>query len=42
LIAVFVRLDATTDVKVVVAGSFVGLLTGFFGGVCGFVICRRW
>ena len=28
--AVFVRLDATTDVEVVVAGSYIRLLTGFF------------
>jgi len=36
--AVAVRLDATTAVKVVVAGSFIGLLTGFFGVGGGFVI----
>jgi hypothetical protein len=33
-----VRIDAATVVKVVVAGSFVGLLTGFFGVGGGFVI----
>ena len=33
-----VRLDLATAVKVVVAGSFVGLLTGFFGVGGGFVI----
>ena len=33
-----VRLAATTAVKVVVAGSFIGLLTGFFGVGGGFVI----
>ena len=32
------RFDATTAVKVIVAGSFVGLLTGFFGVGGGFVI----
>jgi len=36
--AIAVRLDATTAVKVVVAGSFIGLLTGFFGVGGGFVI----
>jgi len=36
--AVAVRLDATTAVTVVVAGSFIGLLTGFFGVGGGFVI----
>ena len=33
-----IRLDAATAVKVVVAGSFIGLLTGFFGVGGGFVI----
>jgi len=33
-----VRFDAATAVKVLVAGSFVGLLTGFFGVGGGFVI----
>ena len=33
-----VRLDLATAVKVMVAGSFVGLLTGFFGVGGGFVI----
>ena len=33
-----VRIDAGTVVKVVLAGSFVGLLTGFFGVGGGFVI----
>jgi len=33
-----VRIDAATAAKVVVAGSFVGLLTGFFGVGGGFVI----
>lgn len=33
-----VRADTTTVVKVLVAGSFVGLLTGFFGVGGGFVI----
>jgi uncharacterized membrane protein YfcA len=33
-----VQLDLATAVKVVVAGSFVGLLTGFFGVGGGFVI----
>ncbi len=32
------RLDASTAAKVVVAGSFIGLLTGFFGVGGGFVI----
>lgn len=33
-----IRLDMATAVKVVVAGSFIGLLTGFFGVGGGFVI----
>jgi uncharacterized membrane protein YfcA len=33
-----VRFDVATTAKVVVAGSFVGLLTGFFGVGGGFVI----
>ena len=33
-----IRLDAATAVKVIVAGSFIGLLTGFFGVGGGFVI----
>ena len=33
-----VRFDPVTAVKVVVAGSFIGLLTGFFGVGGGFVI----
>jgi uncharacterized membrane protein YfcA len=33
-----VRVDATTILKVTVAGTFVGLLTGFFGVGGGFVI----
>jgi len=33
-----VRIDAATVVKVIFAGSFVGLLTGFFGVGGGFVI----
>ncbi len=33
-----VRIDAGTVVKVILAGSFVGLLTGFFGVGGGFVI----
>lgn len=32
------RFDLTTAIKVIVAGSFVGLLTGFFGVGGGFVI----
>jgi uncharacterized membrane protein YfcA len=33
-----VRVDAVTVVKVIVAGTVVGLLTGFFGVGGGFVI----
>ncbi len=33
-----IRLDLATAVKVVIAGSFIGLLTGFFGVGGGFVI----
>ncbi len=33
-----IRLDMATAVKVVIAGSFIGLLTGFFGVGGGFVI----
>jgi len=33
-----IRLDVATAVKVVIAGSFIGLLTGFFGVGGGFVI----
>lgn len=33
-----IRLDTATAVKVVLAGSFIGLLTGFFGVGGGFVI----
>ncbi len=33
-----VRIDASTVIKVILAGSFVGLLTGFFGVGGGFVI----
>lgn len=36
--AVVVRLDLATAVKVITAGSFIGLLTGFFGVGGGFVI----
>ena len=36
--ATHVRIDAATIVKVILAGSFVGLLTGFFGVGGGFVI----
>jgi uncharacterized membrane protein YfcA len=36
--ATHVRIDTATIVKVMIAGSFVGLLTGFFGVGGGFVI----
>jgi uncharacterized membrane protein YfcA len=36
--ATVIRLDMATAVKVVLAGSFIGLLTGFFGVGGGFVI----
>ena len=36
--ATAIRLDLATAVKVVIAGSFIGLLTGFFGVGGGFVI----
>ena len=38
MVAPSVRVDALTAVKVIVAGTIVGLLTGFFGVGGGFVI----
>jgi uncharacterized membrane protein YfcA len=38
LVPASVRIDATTVLKVIVAGTIVGLLTGFFGVGGGFVI----